>query len=376
MADHVGKLKVLAARENSVEIAGYGRESTHKGYLSWILDSTKNLGAPQFLKALCEAARGDDVPKYSLCHLEPPQECKCYWEQTLAKRAKVDLVVRASWAKSEYAVPIELKTDTGASSEKQFDRLSKPKFFRETPIADRLVLCLGSSSVQWLRTAKFMRLGPDEILGAETSCGPAGKQYFSDWLASVLAEKSRRLAALEAYKAVREKTVDHWALGYRSSAHLLYYVLDPLGRKLTKRIGDSCWSLYSGGYNTVLNLKIDGKWSRTRSIRGNLFFEFNDDSFLLKLRNGEWGEAVKGKGKKNDPEKLRKVLTSVREEVLENSPVDVPSADPIKGNRLDRTYLGVLRWRFDLTRQDEVVEAVAKIVDQCGPTGCLAPFVH
>ena len=57
------QLRVAEMAENPVVIAGAGRESTHKGYLSWILSSEKWGGATALVSSLLEHshATGADV---------------------------------------------------------------------------------------------------------------------------------------------------------------------------------------------------------------------------------------------------------------------------------------------------------------------------
>ena len=376
MNSPIVELKSLAVRENPVEIAGYGRESTHKGYLSWILDSRRNPFAPEVLKVLCEKANAARKYNALVCPLESPDECRCYWEKTLSERRKVDLVVVATWKDIEYAVPIELKTDSGASSSKQFEAMSATKSFGEIPIAARMVFCLGASSVLSFDTYDFVRCSIEDVLDVVKRCGnSSGKSFFSDWAYSVEAENLRLVHALDSYSEVKKGRAGFEDLGYRSMGHLFYFALSKLKSKLEDVLPGSTWNLYSGVHNTVLNLEFGGRWHRTREFRGNLFFEFNDDSLMLKLRDGEFGEEENEMGRPNGVDEFRKMVDRVWVTILDKSPPDVPV--PAKPKRRKGIYRSIARWRpFDLARPEEVAESVVKILRSCGPEGCLAPFVH
>lgn len=381
MDANVEKLRELSNRENPVEIAGYGRESTHKGYLSWILNSTKNPQAPEFLKALCLNAQVDIEPVASLRDMELPKSCDCMWERRLEAGGTIDLVAIACWDSQEYAIPIELKSDSGSSSEKQFERLSASKTFDGTQIADRLVLCLGSASALYLNPKNFGRCNLNSIVAAAGACEPQKKRFFVDWAEAVQAENLRQRIAISALGAIEAGDYGIGTLGYRTERHLLFFVLGQLKEKLEDRMSSCTWSLYSSGHNTVLNHEVgDGEWYRTREIDGNLFFEFNDRALVLKLRNGEYPEGGSRKAQSvappNDPAKVAEVIESIGRAVLECNPKSRVVPDARRTRRSQGTYRSIVKWKFDLTRQDEVVEAVYEIMSKCGPDGFLAKYVH
>ena len=97
----------LAQKEsegNPVVVAGYGRESTHKGYLHWILTSYRWPGAKQ---AACLLAKhlGFEIDENKITLSE------CLWERHLGNKT-IDLVLTLYENETRlFKLPIELKTD-------------------------------------------------------------------------------------------------------------------------------------------------------------------------------------------------------------------------------------------------------------------------
>ncbi len=156
------KLEELVSRgrePNPVNVAGYGRESTHKGYLHWILDAETWDRGGEVLARLVAAAGGPHLGRVSGIYTE--------WEQPWGLRQRIDLVARFETDGRPMAVPIELKTDAppGGKKQDQLERLNTGEDpGRATPA--RLLLALGSASVQDMQLGGFIRLGPSQVVDA------------------------------------------------------------------------------------------------------------------------------------------------------------------------------------------------------------------
>ena len=79
----------IDAGVNPVDVAGYGRESTHKGYLAWMLDQRRWPAAPEAMCRLIEAADWGDRATPPANFAEP---LRSDYEVRLGK-SRVDLYV-------------------------------------------------------------------------------------------------------------------------------------------------------------------------------------------------------------------------------------------------------------------------------------------
>jgi len=104
---------VDTAEANPVEVAGYGREATHKGYLSWSLNTWHWPGAKRFLHGLVRdgglISQSDELTKVKYFWTE--------YERNFGSR-KVDLLIMGETRSGkDLKLPIELKTDSQVSKE-------------------------------------------------------------------------------------------------------------------------------------------------------------------------------------------------------------------------------------------------------------------
>jgi len=265
---------------NPVNIAGYGRESTHKGYLSWVFSTEHNKElAVNLIQALSNAfTQSNGLSDYT--------HADCYFEQQIGNR-KVDLLVKLrseSSSKSQFLLPIELKTDSGPSGEKQFQDMSS-QISANPDYLGGLVFCLGSSCVQNYKWGKFQILGPDKILSYWKKFYDEGPDFLKDWLEMLAVEIGRKELAVEVYKLCKKDWGAFWGFGYRNYKHLMYYVYAKIRESLHSNNKSRTWEIYDGGYNAVMNLKSGSEsWQDIPEINGlRWFFEFNDDRFCLKL---------------------------------------------------------------------------------------------
>ena len=127
---------------NPVEVAGYGREGTHKGYLTWLLNTWRWPGARDGLRRLVERAQwpSDSRREHATQWVHSfPREFWCEYERRFGS-GKIDLLVQAENGAN---LPIELKTDSVADEDQLARMSSDPGNF---PFG--LILCLGSTAVR------------------------------------------------------------------------------------------------------------------------------------------------------------------------------------------------------------------------------------
>ncbi len=266
---------------NPVEIAGYGRESTHKGYLTWLLHTAHWASAAQALVRLVEVALPVWPDRHRATADQWIQHCPdavyTVFEQRVGK-GKVDLLVRAGNGDDRALLPIELKT--GSTVRK--DQLTKMS--TETSPRIGLVLLLGSSAVRDDILPKiedrgcFAPVTLQQIIDAWQDIEMP--QPGIDWLEALKHEQTRLTRAFEI-------GADGPRRAYRSNKHLFYARLASVKHEFESRYSEfGSWRLYDGGYNTVLNLASDNGWSWNRVAQGNAtaFWEFNDRDFVLKIK--------------------------------------------------------------------------------------------
>jgi len=201
-----------SADPNPVNIAGYGRESTHKGYLSWILSTYRNKLAVELIRALSH-----ELPKKA--NWGTLEYADCEYEQCIGAH-RVDLQIKL--CKDEFSphsrlLPIELKTDSGPSGEGQFSDMTA-YVDSHTEYLGCWVICLGSSSVQNHSWGEFHMITPEKILISWEPYYHTGPKYLRDWMDMVALEVARQRLAVEIY---REYTIDHdhncvWKYGLRN----------------------------------------------------------------------------------------------------------------------------------------------------------------
>ena len=100
----VEALREAVLKDNPVNIAGYGHESTHRGYLMHLFNRPDVGLAASVLRSLYSRAF-ETLPGF--LSRDPDKIC-CCCEQPLGNRRRVDLLVK--WG--DHKLPIELKVDS------------------------------------------------------------------------------------------------------------------------------------------------------------------------------------------------------------------------------------------------------------------------
>ena len=336
-----------------MELAGHGRESTHKGYLTWLLNTSHWPAANHALIRLVEAA----VPHWPDRHRVSanrwiqrcPDNLYTLYEQRVGN-GKVDLIVRAGDGDDRDLLPIELKTDSAVGSD-QLTRMSV-----EGSRAIGLVLLLGSSAVrddilpQMEGRGCFAPLTLEQIIDAwqDLEVPPPG----IDWLEALKHEQTRLTRAFQIGPDRR-----HWA--YRDRKHLSYALLTSVKKELHNRHSEfGSWKLYDGGYNTVLNLSSDSGWSWNRVAQGNAkaYWEFNDEEFALKVEQC------------GDETTTRKWISGIQDRLSPGSlPNGVTSRKP-RAARAGSQWMSVWRWRLPFDTAVRVASQTTAIIRATQPS--------
>ena len=338
---------------NPVELAGYGRESTHKGYLTWLLDTSHWPATPQALIRLVETALPSWPERYAIRAHRWIQHCPdtlyTDYEQRVGM-AKVDLIVRAGNGNNADLLPIELKTDSTVSP----DQLTKMSTEGTPPIG--LVLLLGSSAIRddvvpgIHDRGCFAPLTLTQILDAWRSLDmpPPGK----DWLDALEHERTRLAHAFD----VGDRDGRHKA--YRGGKHLAYALLASVKTELHNRYSEfGSWKLYDGGFNSVLNLTDDQGWSWIPVAQGNarFFWEFNNDVFVLKVQQ------------RGDDKITRNWIAGIQPSLPPpNSPQDITSWRP-RAARAGSEWISVWRWRLPFDSAANVARRCVTIIHETQP---------
>ena len=338
-----------------MELAGYGRESTHKGYLTWLLNTWHWSKAREGLISLVEAA-GDGWPddgrgkaewiqKATDWIQQCPKEFYCEYERRVG-RGKVDLLVKAGNG-GTYDLPIELKTG-GATSESQLRRMSVD---RKHGIG--LVLRLGSSAVRddgmpenQANWGCFAPLTVSNILDVWEEMKGDMPQAGRDWLEALEHERLRLNGAFDLSSEDREHV-------YRNRKHMFYALLHSV-RKVLHDEHDKlgAWRLYDGGYNTVLNLRGDSEWSWNKVAGSNAeaYWEFNDCNLVLKVKQCGVDEITR-----DWIEKTQKKIQNLK------LPCMVKSKKPKKA-RAGSKWISVWRWDLPFDTAHDVAERSVEII--------------
>lgn len=334
---------------NPVEIAGYGRESTHKGYLTWLLDTSHWASAAHALVRLVEAA----LPVWPDKHRASadrwiercPDAVYTNFEQRVGK-GKVDLLVRAGNGDDRALLPIELKTD-GKIGKGQLTKMSA-----EGSLPVGLVLLLGSSAIRDRILPEieargcFAPLTLEQIIAAWQDL-PMPKPGI-DWLEALNHEQTRLTRAFEI-----GTNGPRWA--YRSDKHFFYALLASVKRELERRYSEfGSWHLYDSRYNTVLNLTRDSGWSWNWVAQGNAtaFWEFNDEDFVLKVEQC------------GDERITRQWITDIQDNLV---PEHLPNGRRPRAARAGSRWISVWRWKMPFDCAANVTKRCIAIMRETRP---------
>ena len=338
---------------NPVEVAGYGRESTHKGYLTWLLNTSHWPKAKEGLIRLVEIVGHDWPDDYAGKAGEWIRTCPdafyCEYERKVG-RGKIDLLVKAEDGRQ--FLPIELKTDgtvktDRGTSENQLSRMSVDPSLRIG-----LVLLLGSSAVrdkaipEKAERGCFSPLTVDNILAAwKTIDMPrAGR----NWLEALQHEQLRLNNAFDLNSEKRE-------YAYRDSKHMFYALLNSVKKVLNEEYPNfGPWRLYDGGYNTVLNLAGEN-WKEVAEGNARAYWEFNDSKLFLKVQQCGKEELTRNWIKKTQ-ENIQKLNTSCGSRVNERKRKNRPS-----------TWIGVWKWSLPFDKAHSVARCSVDIIQKIQP---------
>ena len=337
---------------NPVEVAGYGREATHKGYLTWLLNTWHWSGAREGLKRLVKEAKW---PSGSRCEDAEnwhnfPKEFWCEYERRVGN-GNVDLLVRAECGSK---LPIELKTDSVAR-DGQLKKMSSDQ--ENYPFG--LILCLGSSAVRDDRVDKygcFALVTLDTILDGWKDLISSMPRPGRDWIESLRHEQLRLTNAFDLTPDQRKRW---WDYGYRTDKHLSYALLSSVRKTLNDKHDDlGTWELYDGSYNTVLNLVHDD-WSWRSVAGGNaeFYWEFNNENLFLKIHPCE----------DRDEQIAREWVEETKEKVREGYPGFKEGIRARKVGKERPQSISVVKWELkdDFSTAHCVADRAVDIIRQC-----------
>ena len=408
-----------AVQRCPVHIAGYGREATHKGWLSWMLDSGRHPGLADLSVDLAcalidEAHTASESPspvdgrKITLDgHAHTVGYVAC-WEEKKVGGRKVDLLLWLKGGKDDpafAAVPIELKVDSGLSGASQLADMSVPEVGRDRVLCD-VVLLLGASSVLVPDRAGnkdlFLRLRHKELAQRwkerldqveDAQSGPEDRQeavnLVGAYVKALRLEGCRQSFAQEAFESKSEVT----RLGYRSGENHSYYLHAANREDIEDRV-DACvkgigldeevgadWHLFDGGYNAVFQPDHWTCWpcdtpaaldSLPEKSKACLIFEFHDRAFQLMFWKGDKHEKDPGNLGKSA---LEPWARSLREKIKQGwDDTGLNTCNPESPGRTgwSRNAFAILVWK-DIPLHDSArtAEAVAGIIEQACRLGGL-----
>ncbi len=360
--DYVTLRDRLHAGKNPVEIAGYGRESTHKGYLTWILDTGRWPQAREGLERLLHRAWEREratrsLPRNSSRGVwwqapDPPRLPPSFWtefERRLGK-SKVDLMVMSHHGGTKEAlVAVELKTDSPPANQ-QFVKMSKHLGKKPGIVLELGSMAVRDDDVNRGGYADFGVVRPRDILEA---WGTLDKpEPVAHWL-EALEHEVWRLD--NAFNLTADEQKNWWACGYRSPKHVHYARLQRVRDALHRRYPDlGTWKLYDGGYNTVLNLRRGAHSWRPMIYNPGLtaFWEFNDNRLMLKVRREKGARDVKAWI-------LRWQETAKRHRCP--WPMETPKALKAKA-----TWISVMAWKVPADAPETMAGAAAEVIRRFG----------
>lgn len=344
----------LDAGSNPVEVAGYGRESTHKGYLTWLLNTSHWSNAKEGLIRLVEIVGHDWPDDYAGRASEWIRTCPdafyCEYERKVGG-GKVDLLVMAEDGRN--LLPIELKTDGIVKTDSEIGENQLSRMSIDPSLRIGLVLLLGSSAVrddaipeETNELGCFAPLTVGNILTAWESIKIDMPKAGRDWLEALQHEQLRLNNAFDLNSEKREHA-------YRDSKHMFYALLNSVRKVLNEEYPNiGTWQLYDGGYNTVLNLE---SWKKVAGGNASAYWEFNDCELVLKVEQcGE--ESI-----------TRHWVDEMQRKVQNVEPPGRFEARRPRKARDKSTWISVWRWRLPFDTARSVAECSANIIQQIQP---------
>ena len=359
---------------NPVEVAEYGRESTHKGYLTWLLNSGRWGNKKDARKAIDLLVGSASItwPKEDDRYREIAENWKtnfpetfwCHYERKIGANSKVDLLLCTN-PEDNMNLPIELKTDTKLSK----TQLNNYSSNRENELG--LVFLLGSSAVRedyqndpTEINGCFGILTVEDILSSWQNLYHSIPQPGRDWYDSLKNEVLRLNCAFEIenydISISDSKDFEWWKYGYRSPKHLYYSKLnsvrkvlhDNKNNKLTK------WILYDGGHNTVLNLRESKhSWKDIPNLgKSRYYWEFINEKLALKVEyTGEQSD---------DAFRGTKSWISGKKDSLNKTEWSWPDGvTPSRPRARAGTWISVFHWKLTFDSAELVANQAVKIIE-------------
>lgn len=352
---------------NPVEVAGHGRGSTHKGYLTWLLNSGHWSNAPKAIELLVDSPSitcSQENDRYQEIALNWKSNFTgpfwCEYERRIGDRnSRVDLLLCTN-NENDMDLPIELKVD----DDLEYSQLEKYSSGREDELG--LVFLLGSSSV---RDDSYHNIGcwkwitVNEILAAweclYDSMPPRGREWYN----SLQNEALRLNCAFEIENYDRSicnnDNFEMWKYGFRGEKHLNFSKLSSVKNVLynnrNKEVSE--WELYDTRNNTVLNLKSKTyPWKNIPNLGENKYYwEFNDDKFVLKV------EYEKERGDNGIREWIGRKQDSFKEGW--SWPDGVTLLPPRRPKSNTKWHISVLRWELTFDSAKSVADQAIKIIE-------------
>ena len=365
---------------NPVEVAEYGRESTHKGYLTWLLNSNRWDEAGEAIDLLVDSA-SITWPKEDDRYREIAENWKknfpeifwCQYERKIGANSKVDLLLCTN-PEHNMNLPIELKTDTELSK----TQLNNYSSNRENDLG--LVFLLGSSAVrnddQKYSTEVngcFGILTVEDILSSWQKLYHSMPQPGKDWYDSLKNEAIRLNCAfeIENYDSSICDTSDFewWKYGYRTPKHLYYSKLNSVRNVLrdSKNNELTKWILYDGGHNTVLNLRESKhSWKDISNLeKSRYYWEFINDKLALKVEytGNQSEDAFRG----------TKSWISGKKDSLNQTEWSWPDGViPSRPRESEGTWISVFHWKLTFDSAESVADQAVKIIELVDKSKILA----
>ena len=369
---------------NPVEVAGYGRESTHKGYLTWLLNSDHWKDARKAIHLLVDSA-SITWPKEKGRYREiaenwkskSPEKFWCKYERKIGnQKSKVDLLLSTNHG-NNMNLPIELKTDT----ELRKTQLNNYSSNRENELG--LVFLLGSSAIRgdYQKDSTevngcFGILTVEDILSSWQNLYQSMPQRGTEWYDSLKNEALRLNCAFEIKNydsSIFSSKDSDWRkkYGYRGNndnkpnKHLYYSLLHSVKEILSAKGKFGNLLLYDGGFNTVLNFRESKySWKDIPNFGKNQYYwEFNDNKLVLKVKYAE---------KKGDDE--IKTWIKEKKQLIEKS--DIGWLDGVKPNspqsRGGNWYISVFHWKLTFDSAESVADQAVKIIELVDKSKILA----
>lgn len=355
---------------NPVDVAGYGRENTHQGYLTWLLNTWRWKDARKAIDLLIDSASitwPKENDRFRMISenwkRNFPEHFWCEFERGIGDK-RVDLLICTN-SGNNMNLPIELKTDTKLKKTQLNDYSSN----RENELG--LVFLLGSSAIRddyqvdaTEVNGCFGCLTVEDILSSWQDLYRNMPQRGKEWYDSLQNERLRLNCAIEIENYDRSKcdseVFGSWKYGYRSERHLVYSKMNSVknvlhenkNKELTK------WILYDGVRNTVLNLRESKySWKDIPNIeKTRYYWEFNDYKLTLK---------VEYTGAQGDGEN-KEILSWIKEKkdgINEKEWSWPDGVTPSRPRKSEGTWISVFHWKLTFDSAQSVADKAVKIIE-------------